>query len=451
MTDNFDIFIANSIYPDAEAIFKAHLKPLHEIKDDCMVILDTNALVVPYTISPKSLNEIHSVYTKLVKAKRLIVPSQVAREFAKQRANKITELFQQLSRKVNSLPQLQKGKYPLLENLPSYQEAIKLESELDDLLRKYRKSVDDVLTYVRGWTWNDPVSSLYAELFSDSVVTEPTVDKQTIKDELKRRQTHHIPPGYKDAGKDDDGIGDLLIWYTILEVGKSHKKNVIFVSGDEKADWWHKSENRALYPRYELTDEFRRYSDGQTFHIISFSSLLDLYDVSEDVIQEVRVKEQQSQTQLSLQEVRVLELAQEGLTNEEIASQMELMAGTVRNYLSSAYEKLDARNRVEAIQKAIDLGVLNRKEINKDEIEKIKQSKGTFSVSSYLGITSRELEVLKLMQKGYQNKEISDELELGEGTVRNYTSSIYEKLSVRNRPEAIQKAMEIGILTDESS
>jgi len=451
MTDDYDLFIANSIYPDAQAIFKTHLKALHEIKDDCIVVLDTNALVVPYTISPKSLNEIHSVYTKLVKGKRLIVPGQVAREFAKQRANKITELFQQLSRKVNSLPQLQKGKYPLLENLPSYQEATRFESELDELLRKYKKSVDDVLSYIRGWTWNDPVSSLYAKLFSDSVVVEPTIEKQKIKDDLKRRQIHHIPPGYKDSSKDDDGIGDLLIWHTILEVGKTHKKNVVFVSGDEKSDWWHRSESRSLYPRYELTDEFRRYSEGQTFHIISFSGLLDLYDVSEDVVQEVRVKEQQSETQLSSQEIRVLELAQEGMTYDEIASHMGLMAGTVRNYLSTTYEKLDARNKLEAFQKAIDLGVLNRKELNKDEIEKIKQSMSTFSILSYLGITSRELEVLKLMQKGYQNKEIADELELGEGTVRNYTSSIYEKLSVRNRPEAIQKAMEIGILADEFS
>ncbi|MCK4818666.1 response regulator transcription factor, partial [bacterium] len=42
--------------------------------------------------------------------------------------------------------------------------------------------------------------------------------------------------------------------------------------------------------------------------------------------------------------------------------------------------------------------------------------------------------------------EISTDLEISEGTTRNYMSSIYAKLDVRNRVEAIQKAVEIGLL-----
>jgi DNA-binding NarL/FixJ family response regulator/rRNA-processing protein FCF1 len=448
MPEEYDIFIANSTYPEAEVIFQSWMKSLNEIRDDCFVVLDTNALVVPYTISPKSLDKIRSVYQSLVKKKRLVIPGQVAREFAKQRPNKISELFQQLNRKANGLQPLQKGKYPLLENLPAYQEAIGIEAELDQSLQRYRKAVVEVLVHIREWTWNDPVSSLYAELFSKEVIVDLPIEKEQVKQELMRRQTHHIPPGYKDSGKEDDGIGDLLIWLTILNVGKTHKKSVIFVSGEEKADWWYKSEGQILYPRYELTDEFRRNSEGQSFHIISFSDLLDLYGVSEDVIREVRETEQQSRNILSQQEIRILELTQKGFTNEEIASRLELGFGTVRNYLSNIYSKLGARNRLEAIQKAIDNGFLNTVELDEEEITRIQQDINPWILGKYLGLSQRELEIIKLVHKGRQNQEIADELDIGNGTVRNYISSIYERLGVKNRTEAIQRAKEIGLLSD---
>lgn len=446
---NFDIFIANSVYPDAESIFTARIKPLEDIKDDCFVVLDTNALLVPYTISPKSLEEIQKTYKNLVSKSRLIIPGQVAREFAKQRANKLSELFQQLNRKLSNLPQLQRGKYPLLENLSSYQDAIQLEREIDGQLRDYKKTIGNVLQSIREWTWNDPVSSLYSKLFSKKdVVFDPETDTDKLEHELNRRKTHHLPPGYKDSGKGDKGIGDLLIWFTILEIGKQHNKSVIFVSGDEKADWRYQSEGQALYPRYELIDEYRRFSDGQSFHILSFSDLLNLYDVSKDVISEIREKEEQSRINLTSKEIEILELCQQGRTNEEIAEIISLGFGTVRNYQSGIYSKLDARNRVEAIQTAIESGLLQPVEANKKAIEKIQQKMKSNAVLNYFDITSRETEVLQLMYRGLKNSEIASQLEISDGTTRNYTSSIYEKLDVRNRVEAIQKSLELGLISE---
>ena len=449
--NNYDIFIANSVYPDAEAIFTARLKPLLEIKKDCVIVLDTNALLVPYTISSKSLGEIKKTYTNLVRQKRLVIPGQVAREFAKQRANKLSELFQQLHRKLGNLPQLQRGKYPLLEDLPSYRKALELEREIDGLLRDYKEIVKTVLQNVRDWTWNDPVSSLYSDLFSEDVVFDPDIDKDKIVEDLERRKIHHIAPGYKDAGKEDKGIGDLLIWHTILEIGKSRKQSVIFVSGDEKSDWWYQSEGQSLYPRHELIDEYRRFSEGQSFHIVSFSKLLDLYGVSEDVVSEIREKEQQSlfeEDNITPREIAILKLCQQGRTNEEIAEITGLGSGTVRNYLSRVYSKLGARNRVEAIQLAIASGILQPIEPKREIIDQIKESMVPTAVATYLALTPRELEILHLMHHGLQNREIAEQLEISDGTTRNYTSSIYDKLGVRNRVEAIQKALELGLISD---
>jgi len=51
---------------------------------------------------------------------------------------------------------------------------------------------------------------------------------------------------------------------------------------------------------------------------------------------------------LSERERAILRLAEEGLSNKEIANRLSLSAGTIRNYLSDAAAKLGAGNRIEA-------------------------------------------------------------------------------------------------------
>jgi two-component system response regulator DesR len=61
---------------------------------------------------------------------------------------------------------------------------------------------------------------------------------------------------------------------------------------------------------------------------------------------------------LSDRERQVLRLAGEGKTSVEIARQVHLSEGTVRNYLSEAISKLNAGNRIEAYRMARDAGWL---------------------------------------------------------------------------------------------
>lgn len=59
-------------------------------------------------------------------------------------------------------------------------------------------------------------------------------------------------------------------------------------------------------------------------------------------------------------------------------------------------------------------------------------------------LTDRESEVLSLVAKGKTTKEIATELFLSPGTVRNYISTIFDKLDVKNRIEAIARFKEKG-------
>ena len=61
-------------------------------------------------------------------------------------------------------------------------------------------------------------------------------------------------------------------------------------------------------------------------------------------------------------------------------------------------------------------------------------------------LTRREREVLKLMAAGMTNPEIASQLVISVGTVKTHTLSIYRKLDVANRTQAIIRAQEIGLL-----
>lgn len=63
------------------------------------------------------------------------------------------------------------------------------------------------------------------------------------------------------------------------------------------------------------------------------------------------------------------------------------------------------------------------------------------------GLTKRELEILELLSQGSRYKTIASTLYLSNGTVRNYASNLYEKLGVKNREDAVQKAKDIGLLS----
>lgn len=67
-------------------------------------------------------------------------------------------------------------------------------------------------------------------------------------------------------------------------------------------------------------------------------------------------------------------------------------------------------------------------------IPELLQSSTVFDYSTY-GINERELEIIERIANGYSNKEIASELFLSEGTVRNYLSSILDKLSLRDRTQ----------------
>ena len=61
---------------------------------------------------------------------------------------------------------------------------------------------------------------------------------------------------------------------------------------------------------------------------------------------------------ITAREIEVLQLIAEGASPPEVADALFISASTVKNHLSSIYEKLDARDRTQAVVKALRMGVI---------------------------------------------------------------------------------------------
>jgi DNA-binding NarL/FixJ family response regulator len=65
---------------------------------------------------------------------------------------------------------------------------------------------------------------------------------------------------------------------------------------------------------------------------------------------------------------------------------------------------------------------------------------------SLSGLTSRELDIMKLVARGKTNAEIAQELFIGEATVRTHVSNLLSKLDLRDRVQIVSFAYESGIV-----
>lgn len=59
-----------------------------------------------------------------------------------------------------------------------------------------------------------------------------------------------------------------------------------------------------------------------------------------------------------------------------------------------------------------------------------------------LGLTPRELETLELIAAGFSTREIAERLFVSENTIKTHASRVFDKLDVRRRTQAVQRARE---------
>ena len=112
---------------------------------------------------------------------------------------------------------------------------------------------------------------------------------------------------------------------------------------------------------------------------------------------------------------------------DEPASRLEALA---------IFERLGARPAGEVL----------RRELQALGVKGIPRGTGPARQKYPADLTARELEILQLIAEGLSNPSIAETLTISVGTVKAHTASIYNKLGVNNRVQALSRARELHIL-----
>jgi len=81
-------------------------------------------------------------------------------------------------------------------------------------------------------------------------------------------------------------------------------------------------------------------------------------ELASTILTELRAPDPRSSSPLTPREEEVLQLIADGLSTTEVAMQLFISGKTVKNHLASIYEKLDARDRTQAVLAAVRIGII---------------------------------------------------------------------------------------------
>ena len=76
-----------------------------------------------------------------------------------------------------------------------------------------------------------------------------------------------------------------------------------------------------------------------------------------------------------------------------------------------------------------------------------KLANGNDDVELLTPLTPREKEVLTYIARGYPNKQIADELDISEQTIKNHVTSSLRKLNANSRTHAVVQAIKQGLIS----
>jgi len=223
-----DLFLLDRLYPEAHHVFHP-TSALDPNSDSVVVALDTNALLLPYQLGKGDLTDLGTVYSRIAGNGRLFLPERVAREFIKNRDRKLADMVHAIEERISKMTGWDAQVSPLLLEGFADSEAFATAGKgLGMATKAYLDILRRLSAQMRAWRGNDPVTVLYAGLFGSERIVGPSETNEQIVEELDYGLRNKVPPGYMDGHKDDRGIGDIIIWLSLLNLGRTTKKDLIF-------------------------------------------------------------------------------------------------------------------------------------------------------------------------------------------------------------------------------
>lgn len=129
---------------------------------------------------------------------------------------------------------------------------------------------------------------------------------------------------------------------------------------------------------------------------------------------------------------------------EDEAHVMEAIQAGANGYLS---KMLPAAELVNALKTFANQGVMIPQPVMSKLIDGLRQMGSANSEASLVALTKTEIKVLSNLGKGQSNKEIAASLTCSVKTIKNHLNSMFQKLSVSNRTEAVVKGIDMGLIS----
>jgi hypothetical protein len=261
-----------------EAFFE-HYQPTRKEFDElwqkATFVPDANVLLNIYRYSPETVGELLKVFEAF--KDRLWMPHQVALEYHRNRASVITgeaSSYTLLRTAIEAGLVDWEGKLTTSARHPHVPSA--LAARIRRNVRSWLKELTELEEGYRNLRDADPQRDQIAALF-DGKVGEPYSPEElgTHEKAAEDRYKVKIPPGYQDEKKDiGRKYGDYLVWRQILDWAKGSATHLIFITDDQKDDWWDRAHGQTIGPRHELRREMRD-EVGATFYMYTMEQFLE--------------------------------------------------------------------------------------------------------------------------------------------------------------------------------
>ena len=249
-----------------KTLFKEYFYPsetdIKDVWDNSLIVFDTCALLNLYRYTEKTRDD----YVNLLESnkERLWIPYQVAMEFLQNKK----EVIKSQEKAYDEINRSLEDTFKKVEStFNNYKKHVVLDIEV--FKSKIKNFIDNIKIEI------DKTHSKHPKYDKEDILLEKIssafenrIGNDFSEDELnhlykigENRYKQQIPPGYKDAkNKNNQGnrhlYGDLIVWKQIIKKALDEKCNIIFVTDDQKEDWWLIENGKTISPRLELYKEF---------------------------------------------------------------------------------------------------------------------------------------------------------------------------------------------------
>ena len=241
---------------------------LQEFFNGAIIVFDTNVLLHLYLFSAQTLKKVFNMLTDI--KKQLWMPHKVGEEFYHNRAKQIEFLKTQEKLIFDALDN---DLHKTYGNVCFYAE---LEKGINDIKDNIKHIVE---THKKQYD-KDEIADKLEDLFNGKVGKKYSEERIN---ELNKQYCDNIKnekdcPGTKDSKKTTNYAGDYIIWNQIIDEAKRINKNVIFVTDDQKKDWWQLTSEQTIAARPELLTEFKESTAGKLIKMYTLDGFISMYN-----------------------------------------------------------------------------------------------------------------------------------------------------------------------------